>query len=239
MTAQTVASKVSGDRQFDLALKALEDDFERAAGSFSEDKLQTLQQDFEEIGFVQIENVFGAYNLARAFRHIERDNRQRFNNALKPERPDISKAHTGFSLSRIFLEAEIDADRPEDSTWHQVQAQLLKTGEALAGSMAPVLRKITGVTQYAGCKIFAYDEGDYLSMHNDAQLGERVNMLLPVSFNSVGCIRILYDERLHVYYDSPGCINILGPSIWHDVPPLLRYDAQNRPLRMNFVIRFE
>ncbi len=237
MTAQPAKSNRAA--LFEQHLSALQADFARAAAALTEEAIAQQCAEFKEVGFVQMEGIFNRDNLAVPFRQIAQDFRAQFNHALKPERPDISKAHTGFSLSRIFLEAEIDADRHGDQGWFETQEKLLQTAETIAHSMTPVLQRITGVTRFVGCKIFAYDEGDYLSIHNDAQLGDRVNMLLPVTFDATACIRVLYDERLRVYYDLPGCINILGPSVWHDVPPLLRRDADTTPLRMNFVIRYE
>jgi len=83
-----------------------------------------------------------------------------------------------------------------------------------------------------------YTEGYYAGLHNDAGMGNRLNVQLPLSINTVGGIRILDNERLRMFYDMPGCLNILGPRIWHDIPPILRMPNGDKPLRMNMTLRY-
>ena len=41
-----------------------------------------------------------------------------------------------------------------------------------------------------------------------------------------------------LHYDDPGAMSVLGPRVWHDVPPLMRVDAATAPVRVTLTLRF-
>ena len=63
-------------------------------------------------------------------------------------------------------------------------------------------------------------------------------MQFPITCGSVGGVRVLSDGFLRMHYDAAGSMNILGPGVWHDVPPLLRGESGVDPYRVNIGFRF-
>src|SRR5262249_18724187 len=108
----------------------------------------------------------------------------------------------------------------------------------LGGKLTPLIRYIAGPVNFRRGYFYLYDEGDYISVHDDHHVGARVDVQFPVSFGTSGGIRVLSEGFLRMHYDSAGSMNVLGPRIWHDVPPLLRGVSGNDPRRVNIGLRF-
>jgi hypothetical protein len=114
---------------------------------------------------------------------------------------------------------------------------LVAFGSALGLKLTPLIRRIVGDVSYRRAYLYVYEEGDYISAHDDHHVGNRIDVQFPLTVSGVGGIRVLSDGLLRMHYDVPGTMNILGPSMWHDVPPLLR-TAATMPRRVNLGLRF-
>lgn len=108
----------------------------------------------------------------------------------------------------------------------------------LAQDIAPLVREIVGPVTFRRSYLYLYEEDDYISVHNDHQVGDRIDVQFPVSMGTFGGLRVLSDGLLRMHADTPGAMNILGPRIWHEVPPLLRMSSSEAPRRLNLGFRF-
>ena len=68
-------------------------------------------------------------------------------------------------------------------------------------------------------------------------MGRRVDVQFPVTMGGSGGLRVLRDGLFEMHYDAAGTANILGPAMWHEVPPLMRSGAVE-PFRLNLGLRF-
>jgi hypothetical protein len=85
--------------------------------------------------------------------------------------------------------------------------------------------------------LIVYREGDYIGPHGDKYDGHRVNIQIPVVYDAVSCMRVLQDGYLEPQHDRDGVVRLLGPRMWHEVPPLLRSRADVEPLRLVLSMR--
>ena len=115
---------------------------------------------------------------------------------------------------------------------------LVEFAATLASQLTPLIRFVAGPVSFRRAYFYLYREGDYISVHDDHQVGARVDVQFPVSIGTRAGIRVLEDGFLRMRYDEPGSMNILGPAVWHDVPPILSSDAGTEPLRFNMGYRF-
>ena len=115
---------------------------------------------------------------------------------------------------------------------------VLQFASDLTSKLMPLIHAIAGPVDYQRTYWYLYKEGDYLSVHDDRHVGARIDVQFPLTLGSVGGVRVLEDGFLRMHYDSPGSMNILGPGIWHDVPPLLRTEFGLEPRRVNLGFRF-
>lgn len=83
-----------------------------------------------------------------------------------------------------------------------------------------------------------YLEDDYISVHKDHQVGDCIDVQFPVSLASPGGVRVLSRGFLRMRYDTSGDMNLLGPRVWHEVPPLLKMSPDSEPRRFNMGFRF-
>jgi hypothetical protein len=209
-----------------------------AIASLRPEDHNAYRERFEEVGFVQVPNIVDPEVQRNLYAELLARSRSSFDTFWQPERPDLGRQKTGHSMKRAYLEPERDSDRFGDTAW-QARRDVLNRGiERLSRQIEPLINSIVGSCSFSCSSIFLYTEHDYLGLHNDASLGDRVNALLPLSLNTVGGIRVLYKERLKTYYDLPGGLNVLGPRVWHDVPPILRFHADADPARMNLTMRY-
>lgn len=115
---------------------------------------------------------------------------------------------------------------------------LIEFASFLGEKLTPLIRYIAGPVNFQRAYFYLYSEGDYISVHDDHHVGARVDVQFPVSLGTVGGIRVLSEGFLRMHYDSAGSMNVLGPCIWHDVPPLLRGVSGGDPRRVNIGLRF-
>jgi hypothetical protein len=111
-------------------------------------------------------------------------------------------------------------------------------GAALGHKLTPLIRHIVGDVRYSRTYLYLYEEADYIGAHDDHHVGNRIDVQFPVTVGGVGGIRVLSDGLFRIQYDNAGSMNILGPSMWHDVPPLLRAAPATPPRRVNLGLRF-
>lgn len=71
------------------------------------------------------------------------------------------------------------------------------------------------------CFLLCYREGDLIAPHGDSQTSRRVMLQMPVTDGCRTVFRVLQDGWLRPFYDDPGTLRILGPGVWHDVPPVV------------------
>jgi hypothetical protein len=114
----------------------------------------------------------------------------------------------------------------------------VRFGALLAAKLTPKIRAVVGPVSYRRVYFYIYKEGDYISVHDDHHVGARVDVQFPLTIGSSGGIRVLKHGFLETFYDRAGSMNLLGPAVWHDVPPLLRAPAGDAPLRVNLGFRF-
>jgi hypothetical protein len=115
---------------------------------------------------------------------------------------------------------------------------LVEFGSLLSSSLTPLIREIAGPVSYQRTYVYLYKEGDYVSVHDDHHVGMRVDVQFPITLGSVGGVRVLSNGFLQMHYDTAGSMNVLGPGVWHDVPPLLRGESGGNPHRVNLGFRF-
>jgi hypothetical protein len=118
------------------------------------------------------------------------------------------------------------------------QLGVVDFASSLARKLTPLICLIAGAVRFDRPYFYLYGEGDYISAHDDNHVGERVDVQFPVTTGSVGGVRVLADGFLRMHYDTTGSMNVLGPCMWHDVPPLLRIDTSVDPQRTVFGLRF-
>jgi hypothetical protein len=115
---------------------------------------------------------------------------------------------------------------------------LVEFGSLLAEKLTPLIRYVAGPLTFRRVYFYLYKEGDYISVHDDHHVGQRVDVQFPLTLGACAGIRVLSDGFLKMHYDSAGAMNILGPCVWHDVPPLTRGVAGIVPQRFNIGFRF-
>jgi hypothetical protein len=115
---------------------------------------------------------------------------------------------------------------------------LTEFGRLLATELAPVLDCVVGPVGYE--RVFAnlYGEGDYLTAHDDDHMGKRLDVNLSVTLDGACGLRVLVDGMLETQYDADGAIGVLGPLVWHEVPPLLRVPGGPPPRRLTITLRY-
>jgi len=111
-------------------------------------------------------------------------------------------------------------------------------GRLLAQELAPVLKQVIGPVRYERLFINLYTEGDYLTGHDDAHMGERIDVNVSATLDASSGLRVLIDGMFETQYDGGGTIGILGPRVWHEVPPLLRQPDGPPPRRMTLTMRY-
>lgn len=115
---------------------------------------------------------------------------------------------------------------------------VVEFGRLLAERIAPLVAHIIGAASYERMFFNLYQEGDYISAHDDKHMGQRIDVTFPVTLDGVGGLRVLSDGYLQMHYDGNGSMNILGPNVWHEVPPLLRWPRQPPPRRLTVTMRY-
>jgi hypothetical protein len=159
----------------------------------------------------------------------------------------VSMPHTPSSnqtLSDGFRFSRVDPDCARHAATREKLTRLLKAlgivdfASLLASQLTPLVRYIAGAIIFRRVYFYIYAEGDYISVHNDHQVGDRVDVQFPITLGTVAGVRVLADGYLQMHYDRAGSMNVLGPCTWHDVPPVLRGLSGVDPVRFNMGFRF-
>ncbi|PWW60358.1 StsF protein [Actinokineospora spheciospongiae] len=145
----------------------------------------------------------------------------------------------GFRLLRM----DAKSDSPEHSrrvTEVFDEHGLSDWAHEVAVELVPLVGRITGrAMRYERVFMLAYREGDYIGPHGaeqDTDL-DRFNLQFPLCYNTVGSMRVLKQGYLEPMYDRDGDARLLGPRMWHEVPPLLRLPDGPDPLRLVVSLR--
>ena len=85
--------------------------------------------------------------------------------------------------------------------------------------------------------LLGYKEGDFIAPHGDTQTSRRVLVQMPVVFGTRTAFRMLTGGWMEPFYDEPGTLRLMGPGIWHDVLPVLRWRPDVTPERIVVTLR--
>ncbi|MFH9424073.1 StsF protein [Streptomyces sp. NPDC017529] len=145
----------------------------------------------------------------------------------------------GFRLLRIDAKSDSPAHTERVTAVFRAHG-LLDWAERTAAELLPLVDRITGrKLRYERVFLLAYREGDYIGPHgaeHDTDL-DRFNLQFPLCYDTVGSMRILRQGYLEPMYDRDGDARLLGPRMWHEVPPLLRLPGGPDPLRLVVSLR--
>src|SRR5258708_7213531 len=97
---------------------------------------------------------------------------------------------------------------------------LVDFSSSLALKLTPLIEYICGRVSYKRTYFYIYGEEDYISVHNDHHVGSRVDVQFPIALGTVAGVRVLSGGSLRMQYDAVRSMNVLGPCVWHDVPPV-------------------
>ncbi|MFG3505336.1 StsF protein [Streptomyces sp. NPDC047821] len=145
----------------------------------------------------------------------------------------------GFRLRRIDAKTDSPARAARVTTVLRDHG-LLDWAEHAAHHLLPVVDTITGRRlHFERVFLLVYREGDYIGPHGaeeDTDL-DRFNLQFPLCYGTVGSMRVLREGFLEPMYDRDGDARLLGPRMWHEVPPLLRLPDGPDPLRLVVSLR--
>jgi len=144
----------------------------------------------------------------------------------------------GARFRRVDPHCNRNPDTREKLTALLGRLGLVELGSLLAGKLTPLIQSIVGPVKFERTYFYIYEEGDYISVHNDHQVGRRVDVQFPLTLGTVAGVRVLSERFLRMCYDTPGAMNLLGTCVWHDVPPILRMSPHVAPRRFNMGFRF-
>ncbi len=203
-----------------------------------------FRDEYRRMGVVQIDDVLDRDRLIELT--------DRFRRELNPFLAIMTKQHrilgegsaqalgTGFRFGRADPALVRQKARREAMVEKFEELGLETFGDQLSEALTPFVHHVieqTWPSRRVYC--FIYREGDYISAHNDSQTGDRVNVQFPVPLATSTCFRAMdEDGRFRLYYDHPGCMRILGPRVWHEVPPILRWSPDQEPWRVLLSLRY-
>lgn len=200
--------------------------------------LKQAVHEFATAGFAELPNAVSKSTLERLREIIE---------PLLPNAEEVITHHSVNNCGGLTGGARLlrfDPWHPLASKEHRARgsAQMQDSGLASLGAdfAASISKLVTTIVdadlRYRRCYFLAYRSGDYISVHNDASTGERVNVQIAFSSGARSCIRILgEDNLLQVREDTPTSLRLLGPRVWHDVPPFV---GDKDSLRIVFSLRY-
>jgi hypothetical protein len=165
---------------------------------------------------------------------------------LSPLAFDLVKRHetgpTGLSAGHRLRRVDprsLDPEGPREMLAAVLEALgLVEFFRLLAERLAPLLRLVIDGAAYERVFFNLYDEGDYITAHDDAHMGDRIDVNFSVTLDGVGGLRVLHDGLLRMHYDGAGAMSILGPRVWHEVPPLMRTTPDTPPRRLTVTMRY-
>jgi len=203
-------------------------------------RAKKLRDAYQRLGFVKVSSVLPASPFSEFFALLLP--------LLSRICEEVSQKHqvqSGNVLSDAWRFRRIDPYCLRNPVTREMMSTLLEDiglssfTSMLASKLTPLVGYIVGPVRYTRSYFYLYLEGDYISVHDDHHVGDRVDVQFPVSIGTVGGIRILSDGFLTMFYDDIGSMNILGPRVWHDVPPIMRISSSVDPTRLNLGLRFE
>ena len=200
---------------------------------------EEMRHEYATVGFVKVADVLAPDALTHFVKHLLA--------VLGPMAELVTTRHEpglNETLSDGLRFRRVDPARIRDPIAREVTTRTLEElglyefGAQLGARITPLIRRIVGPVGYRRIYFYIYEEGDYICAHNDHQVGNRVDIQFPVALETVAGVRVLSDGLFRMHYDSAGSMNVLGPRVWHDVPPLLRGMSGATPQRLNIGLRF-
>lgn len=212
-----------------------------AVSKISKNDTERYLRQFQEVGFLQIPSFVDDSTLAEFYDCIIKNAFKYFVTFERAESKYFNRSIIGYKFKRLFLEPKNIEEQKfleSDENWLRISSQLKFIALQLSEIIQPIINSISSNFKYKSGNIFYYGEGDFIGLHSDAQFFDRINAQFPLSINSTGCIRIQYKDKLKAFYDEPGCLNLLGPKTYHDVPPLLKNFSVEKAARINLTLRY-
>lgn len=209
------------------------------------DTADELREQYETVGIVQLEDFARADRLADLGKRLYEGAAPLAERTVKDHEilqvARRSVVSSGYRFWRVDPNFAGSASEKRDALkvlFSRVGlTQLgLEFGERAASLVRYFSRK---ELSYDNVFCFLYEEGDYIGMHNDAPSGERVNLQFPISLDSTAGFRALHEGRLRLYPDTPGCLRIIGPRVWHEVLPVQPTSRERPPHRVLISFRFK
>jgi hypothetical protein len=198
-----------------------------------------IRAEYQTTGFVKVGSILFPDVLTTLLKSLS--------GILRPVAEEITMIHRlgpDEKLSDGSRFRRVDPECIQNSAARQKMTLLLEKlglvdfGSQLALRLTPLIRHIVGLVSYRRIYLYDYEEGDYISAHNDSHIGDRVDIQFPVTLGTVAGVRILSNGFFLMHYDDAGSMNVLGPRVWHDVPPILAADPGVVPQRLNLGLRF-
>ena len=116
---------------------------------------------------------------------------------------------------------------------------LTKFGKTLGLDLGYIVNAVAGPHEFEKFFFQIYQEGDYISGHTDYHMGDRLDAQFIINHNGVCGVRTLKDGFWKITYDMPGAMNLLGPKMWHEIPPLMQINLDSDPVwRMGLCFRY-
>lgn len=201
---------------------------------------EVLRQDYASLGFVKVNGVLPTSPFS--------DLLESMLPVLSAISEEVSREHhvqSGGVLSDAWRFRRIDPHCLRNPATRNMMSVLLEKiglssfSHSLATKLTPLVRYIAGPVRFTRSYFYLYLEEDYISVHDDHHVGDRVDVQFPVSIATIAGIRVLSGGFLKMFYDDIGSMNILGPRVWHDVPSIMRMNSSVDPKRFNMGFRFE
>jgi hypothetical protein len=202
--------------------------------------LRDLRSDFERDGFVQVAGVLPREPLTRLADHlIAILSPLSLDVAMRHDVDDAGRLTHGHRFRRFDPETPADPDNRAKMRLLLDRIGITEFTRILAERLSLLVTAIAGPVVYRRAFFNLYTEGDYIGPHDDGHMGDRVSVYFPVPLGAQGALRVLRDGHLRLWYDVIGAMNVLGPRVWHDVPPLVRDSSGPAPRRLNLVLKFD
>lgn len=203
-----------------------------------------LREEYERMGVLQVDDFADAERLLGLGRILVQELAPlSLPTVLAPsvqragDKPVLSSGHRFGRLDPGFFRAPDERRERMETKFRELG--LTRLGETLSVVLDPFVRFIVGTpVEYQKIYFFLYTEGDYIGPHTDRHTGDRVNVQFPIPLAAASGFRALHDGELALYYDTPGCLRILGPEVWHEVLPVLRVKQDEAPGRILISLRY-
>lgn len=196
---------------------------------------------YERYQFVQIDDFFEPHGLSEVLRPLSDRLRPYATRRIQRHSRGPNGLGVGHRFSRVDYGPHEGAQPAHQLA---IGKELSDCGfteftRQLGAASKPLIEMIVGRSvSYDRALLLMYDEGDYISHHGDNATVQRIRVQLPFAFHCRTALRVLQDSFLETHYDDPGSLRILGPSLWHEVPPVLADTAGHRARRIVVTLRF-